>query len=61
MSDPQVIIREDDASAYRVLRSRTLEEHPTALVSSYEEQKDWPPGTFAQRLRRSFDSAVSKA
>ena len=50
---------EEDASAYRVLRLRALKEHPTAFVSSYEEHKDWPLETFAQRLRRSFDSAGS--
>ena len=50
---------EDDACAYRVLRLRALKEHPTAFVSSYEEQKDWPLEFFAQRLRRSFNSADS--
>ncbi len=50
---------ESDAVAYRTLRLRALKEHPTAFVSSYEEQKDWPLEAFAQRLRRSLDSADS--
>ena len=48
---------ENDAAAYLTLRLRALKEHPTAFVSSYEEQKDWPLERFAQRLRGSFDSA----
>ena len=48
---------EGDAAAYRTLRLRALREHPTAFVSSYEEQKDWPLERFAQRLRGSFDSS----
>ncbi len=61
-NDPQIIIRElgeGDAAAYRTLRLRALREHPTAFVSSYEEQKDWAVEVFAQRLRGSFDSADS--
>ncbi len=57
-----MIIRElgeDDAVAYRTLRLRALREHPTAFVSSYEEQKDWPLEVFAQRLRGFFESAGS--
>ena len=57
-----MIIRElgeGDALAYRTLRLRALKEHPTAFVSSYEQQKDWPLETFAQRLLRTFDSADS--
>ena len=50
---------EGDAAAYRTLRLRALKEHPTAFVSSYEEQKDWPLERFAQRLRGSFGSADS--
>ena len=59
---PQMNIRElgeSDAAAYRTLRLRALNEHPTAFVSSYEEQKEWPLERFAQRLRGSFDSAGS--
>ena len=59
---PQMNIRElgeSDAAAYRTLRLRALKEHPTAFVSSYEEQKEWPLERFAQRLRGSFDSAGS--
>ena len=52
-------LSEDDALKYRTLRLRALKEHPTAFVSSYEEQKDWPLETFAQRIRRSFDSVDS--
>ena len=57
-----MIIRElgeGDAFQYRTLRLRALKEHPTAFVSSYEQQKDWPLETFAQRLLRTFDSADS--
>ena len=57
-----MIIRElgeGDAFRYRTLRLRALKEHPTAFVSSYEQQKDWPLETFAQRLLRTFDSADS--
>ena len=57
-----MIIRElgeGDALQYRTLRLRALKEHPTAFVSSYEQQKDWPLETFAQRLLRTFDSADS--
>lgn len=50
---------ESDAASYRTLRLRALNEHPTAFVSSYEEQKEWPLERFAQRLRGSFDSAGS--
>ena len=50
---------EGDALAYQTLRLRALKEHPTAFVSSYEQQKDWPLETFAQRLLRTFDSADS--
>ncbi len=50
---------EDDAAAYRTLRLRALREHPTAFVSSYEEQKDWPLKVFAHRQRRSSDSVDS--
>ena len=59
---PSMIIRElgeGDAAAYRRLRLRALREHPTAFVSSYEEQKDWPLEPFARRLRGSFGSADS--
>ena len=45
-----------DAPGYRALRLRALEEHPTTFSSSYEEQRDWPLQTFAERLARSFDS-----
>ena len=57
-----MIIRElgeGDALAYRTLRLRALKEHPTAFVSSYEQQREWPLETFAQRLLRTFDSADS--
>ena len=57
-----MIIRElgeGDALQYRTLRLRALKEHPTAFVSSYEQQKDWPLETFAQRLLRTLDSADS--
>ena len=47
---------EGDATAYRTLRLRALREHPTAFVSSHEEQREWPLERFAQRLRGSFDS-----
>ena len=50
---------EGDAFQYRTLRLRALKEHPTAFVSSYEEQKDWPLETFAQRIRRTVDPADS--
>ncbi len=50
---------EGDAAAYRTLRLKALREHPTAFVSSYEEQKDWPLEVFAQGLRRSSDSVDS--
>ena len=50
---------ESDAAAYRSLRLRALKDHPTAFVSSYEEQKDWPLETFAQRLRATVDPADS--
>ena len=50
---------EGDALEYRKLRLRALEEHPTAFVSSYEDQKDSPLETFAQRLRRTVGSAGS--
>ena len=50
---------ESDAFQYRTLRLRALKEHPTAFVSSYEQQKDWPLESFAQRLLRTFDSADS--
>ena len=50
-------LSEDDAAAYRTLRLRALREHPTAFVSSYEEQRDWPLEAFAGRLRGSSGSA----
>ena len=50
---------EGDALAYRTLRLRALKEHPTAFISSYAQQKDWPLETFAQRLLRTLDSADS--
>ena len=49
-------LRKTDAVDYRALRLRALEEHPTAFSSSYEEQRNWPVETFAERLGRSFDS-----
>ena len=57
-----MIIRElgeGDALAYRTLRLRALKEHPTAFISSYEQQREWPLETFAKRLLRTFDSADS--
>ena len=57
-----MIIREltkSDAREYRALRLRALKEHPTAFISSYEQQRDWPMDTFAQRLLTTFDSADS--
>ena len=48
---------EGDAPSYRTLRLRALKEHPTAFVSSHEEQREWPLERFAQRLRGSFESA----
>ena len=52
-------IGEGDTAAYRRLRLKALKEHPSAFVSSYEEQDEWPFERFAQRLRGSFGSAGS--
>ena len=52
-------LAKSDAFEYRALRLRALKEHPTAFSSSYEQQKDWPLETFAQRLLTTLDSADS--
>ena len=48
-----------DAAEYRTLRLRALKEHPTAFVSSYEQQKDWPLEVFAERLSETPGSTDS--
>jgi RimJ/RimL family protein N-acetyltransferase len=45
-----------DANSYQALRLRALDEHPTAFVSSYEQQRDSPVSAVNERLSSSFDS-----
>lgn len=39
-----------DAVAFKALRMLALQESPTAFASSYDEEKDIPLSTFAERL-----------
>lgn len=45
-----------DTSGYQVLRLRSLKEHSTAFVSSYEQQRERPVSDFVEWLGSSFDS-----
>ena len=53
-----IIIRRlapDDAAAFKTLRMLALQESPAAFASSYEEEKDIPLSTFAERLAYKSD------
>ncbi len=45
----------DDAAAFQSIRMLALQESPAAFASSYDEEKDIPLSTFAQRLAYQAD------
>lgn len=48
----------DDAAAFQALRLQALREDPIAFASSYEEERDTPLGTVAERLVPTGDRAI---
>lgn len=49
-------LTKSDALEYRTLRLRALKEYPTVFSASYEVERDWPPGKFANRLPETPES-----
>lgn len=51
---------QEDASEYWVLRLRALKECPESFGASYEEEKDKPLSSVAQRLKESYELTGSE-
>jgi GNAT superfamily N-acetyltransferase len=47
-----------DAAAFQVLRLQALSEDPVAFASSYEDERDTPLATVAERLAPASDRAI---
>ncbi len=47
-----------DAAIFQALRLRSLAEDPVAFASSYEEERDTPLATVAERLQALHDRAI---
>ncbi|HYF81572.1 MAG TPA: GNAT family N-acetyltransferase [Clostridia bacterium] len=52
--------KQEDASEYWALRLRALKECPESFGASYEEEKDKPLSSIAQRLKESFQATDSE-
>jgi ribosomal protein S18 acetylase RimI-like enzyme len=52
------VLGPDDAAAFQVLRLQALTEDPVAFASSYEEERDTPLATVAERLVPLSDRAI---
>lgn len=51
-------LRPEDATAFQALRLQALREDPVAFASSYEEERDTPLETVAERLTPTPDRAI---
>ena len=52
------VLTPGDAAAFQVLRLQALSEDPVAFASSYEEERDTPLATVAERLAPADDRAI---
>ncbi|HEX6704988.1 MAG TPA: GNAT family N-acetyltransferase [Albitalea sp.] len=52
------VLTPDDAVAFQVLRLQALSEDPVAFASSYEDERDTPLATVAERLQPAADRAI---
>ncbi|WP_280153125.1 GNAT family N-acetyltransferase [Piscinibacter sp. XHJ-5] len=52
------ILTPADAAAFQTLRLQALAEDPVAFASSYEEERDTPMATVAERLQPLDDRAI---
>jgi ribosomal protein S18 acetylase RimI-like enzyme len=56
---PPRTLTPDDAAAYREIRLRSLQDHPEAFGSSYEEEVEVSAETLAERWRAAGDSRTN--